>query len=141
MLELELASLLMASQPPQTDLSLAEFDSFIRGFHVYKDVWTPVVGEMLLLKWEPTNAVDYCAVGVYKESELVGHVPFNISSVISQFLRRDCNKGFSKVTGPKVNRGAGYGLEIQCTYKLYGPKFYVDRILQIIASLQEQELL
>ena len=94
MLELELASLLMASQPPQTDLSLAEFDSFIRGFHVYKDVWTPVVGEMLLLKREPTNAVDYCAVGVYKESELVGHVPFNISSVISQFLRRDCNRFF-----------------------------------------------
>ena len=49
MLELELASLLMASQPPQTDLSLAEFDSFIRGFHVYKDVWTPVVGEMLAI--------------------------------------------------------------------------------------------
>ena len=71
MLELELASLFMASQPPQTDLSLAEFDSFIRGFHVYKDVWTPVVAEMLLLKREPTNAVDYCAVGVYKESELV----------------------------------------------------------------------
>ena len=99
------------------------------------------MGEMLLLKREPTNAVDYCAVGVYTESELVGDVTFNISSVISQFLRRDCNKGFLKVTGPKVNRGAGYGLEIPCIYKLYGPKLYVDRILQIIRSLEEQELL
>ena len=36
-----------------------------------------------------------------------------------------------------MNRGAGYGLEIPCIYKLYGPKLYVDRILQIITSLQE----
>jgi hypothetical protein len=48
-------------------------------------------------------------VAVCKENEIVGHVPFNISSVISQFLGRDCNKGFAEVTGPRVNRGAGYG--------------------------------
>ena len=34
------------------------------------------------------------------------------------FLRRDINKGFAEVTGDKVNRGAGYGLEVPCTYRL-----------------------
>lgn len=63
---------------------------------------------MLLLKREPTNTMDVSAVAVCKENEIIGHVPFNIS----QFLRRDCNKDFADMTGPRVNRGAGYGLEI-----------------------------
>ena len=39
-------------------------------------------------------------------------------------LRRDVNKAFARVTGGKVNRGAGYGLEIPCVYQFYGPKPY-----------------
>jgi hypothetical protein len=30
------------------------------------------------------------------------------------FLSRTCNKAVVEVTGPKVNRGAGYGLEVPC---------------------------
>ena len=60
-------------------LSTAEFDSFIRGYHVYQVVWTPVVGEMLLLKQEPTNTMDVSAVAVCKENEIVGHVLFDIT--------------------------------------------------------------
>ena len=52
------------------------------------------------------------------------------------FLMRDCNKGFVEVTGRKVNRGAGYGLEIPCIYRLYGPKPYTDRIQDIVTTLQ-----
>ena len=33
------------------------------------------------------------------------------------------NKAFAEVTGGKVNRG-GYGLEVPCVYRLYGPKVY-----------------
>ena len=98
----------MASQVVELDV-VAEFDSYIRGYHAYRDVWSPVVGEILLLKREPDNLVDTSAVAVWKEDKFVGHVPYNIASVISQFLRRDCNKGFVQMTGNKVNRGAGYG--------------------------------
>ena len=114
----------MASQPvhsPSLRLSTAEFDSYIRGYHVYQVVWTPVVGEMLLLKQDPTNTMDVSAVAVCKEMKSWAMF---LSILISQFLRRDCNKGFAEVTGPRVNRGAGYGLEIPCVYKLYGPKPY-----------------
>ena len=82
------------------------------GYHAYQDIWTPVVGASLLLRREPDNSVDSSAVAVLREDQTVGHVPFNISSVISQFLRREGNQGFAEVTGDKVNRGAGYGLEI-----------------------------
>ena len=34
--------------------------------------------------------------------------------ILSQFLRREFNKGSCEVTGDMVNRGAGYGLEIPC---------------------------
>ena len=33
-------------------------ESFIRGYHAYKDIWTPVEDEMLRLIPEPTNSVD-----------------------------------------------------------------------------------
>ena len=123
------------------DLECNEFDSYIRGYHAYQDIWTPVVGESLLLRREPDNSVDSSAVAVLREDQTVGHVPFNISSVISQFLRREGNQGFAEVTGDKVNRGAGYGLEIPCTYKLYGPRLYIQRLKEIVKSLQEKGLL
>ena len=79
---------------------------------------TPVLDEMLILKREPTNVADKSAVAVYKEDVVVGHVPFNLASSISKFLKRDINKAFAKVVGQRINRRAGYGLEIPCVYSL-----------------------
>ena len=129
----------IASQPVAShDLHVAEFNSFVRGYHAYKHIWNPVVGEMLILEKEPHNIADASAVAVKKGHKIVGRVPFNIGSVI---LIRDCNKGFVEVTGSEVNRGAGYGLEIPCVYRLYGPKAYTDRITEIVKSLQRNRLL
>ena len=36
------------------------------------------------------------------------------------------------MTGPRVNTGAGYGLEIPRVYKFYGPKPYTDKVLNIL---------
>ena len=71
------------------------------------DVWTPVQDEMLILRREPTNISDRNAVAVFKEDQVVGHVPFNLAPSISLFLKRNINKAFAKVAGEKVNRGAG----------------------------------
>ena len=47
------------------------------------------------------------------------HVPFNIASVVSAFLKRVCNKGLVEVTGNRIDRGVGYGLEIPyCTARI-----------------------
>jgi len=87
-----------ASQPAASlGLEVVEFCSYVRGYHVYKDLWTPHVGEMLLLKREPTNPKDSSAVAVMKEDEIVGHVPYNITSLLSTFLKRDCNKGYARL--------------------------------------------
>ena len=64
--------------------------------HLLEDIWTPVEDEMLRLIPEPTNSVDRNAVAVMKEGQIVGHVPFNLSPIISLFLRRDVNKAFAR---------------------------------------------
>ena len=68
------------------------------------------VGQVLRLKREPDNCKDKYAVAIVLEDCVVGHVPYNLAKCVSQFLSRDANKGFARVTGSKVNRGAGYGL-------------------------------
>ena len=50
-----------------------------------------------------SNNCDWNAVAVMKEGQIIGHVPFNLSPIISLFLRRDVNKAFARVTGGKVN--------------------------------------
>ena len=121
----------MASQlPPSSNLEVAESNSYVRGYHAYKEIWTPEVGEMLLLRCEPDNIKDKSAVAVMKETDIVGHVPYNISSMLSHFL------SFVQVTGNCVNRGAGYGMEVPCTL-LYGPQGYVRRIQELVQSLAD----
>ena len=66
----------MTSQVVELD-GVAEFDSYIRGYHTYRDIWSSVVGKILLLKSEPDNLVDASAVAVWKEDKIVGHVPYN----------------------------------------------------------------
>ena len=69
----------MASQPAASFDSV-EFNSFIRGYHAYKDIWKPFVGETLLLKREPTKVRDHSAVAVMQETEVLG--TFLITSVL-----------------------------------------------------------
>ena len=78
-----------ASQPAATlGLEVVEFSSYIRGYHAYKEIWIPQVGRILLLMQEPTNPKDSSAVAVKKKDEVVGHIPYNVTSLLSTFLRR-----------------------------------------------------
>ena len=131
----------MASQVVCQGLEVLRISSYIRGYYAYMQVWTPVPGKMLILKREPMNVADRNAVAVFKDKQVVGHVPFNLAPSISQFLRREINKAFAEVIGGKVNRGAGYGLEIPCIYHLYGPKAYIDKLKELVDSLKASGLL
>ena len=48
---------------------LAIVDSAVRGYHVYKDVWKPAIGEKLHPEQERDNAVDKFAMKVVKNNE------------------------------------------------------------------------
>ena len=134
----------MASEPlsrTSGDLHCLEIQSFVRGYHAYMDSWTPVIGQTLLVNREPTNPKDKNAMALYEDDSIIGHVPYNLAPYLSRFLTRDVNKAFAEVTGEKVNRRAGYGLEIPCVYRLYGPKAYVDRMKEITDSMMSSGLI
>ena len=44
-----------------------DVDSFVKGYHEYKSIWTPKIGEILSTERESTNLVDKYAVCVKKE--------------------------------------------------------------------------
>lgn len=131
----------MATSPGSLTIVSTEINSFIRGYHAYKDEWTPVIGEELILRCELNNPKDDSAVSVIKDGQIVGHVPYNLSNIVTQFLRRTFNTGFAEVTGQYVNRGAGYGLEVPCVYKFYGPKPFISKLQSLFKSLQDKGLL
>ena len=94
-----------------------EIVSCVRGFHVYRFLWNPVLGEELICRREIGNAEDRYAVGVYitEENALVGHLPRRISLLCSIFLRRGGNIS-CKVSGARrysADLPQG-GLEIPC---------------------------
>ena len=66
-------------------------DSFVRGYHIYMNIWEPLVGECLKSRKDPTNEMDKTAVAVirinsYGEGVAVGHLPKNMSKIAFMFL-------------------------------------------------------
>ena len=80
-----------------------EFSELITGHHVYKNVWTPFIGEKLECEREHDNEQDKFAVKVVKEDAVVGHVPRMISRPLSYIIG---NGGVVvvEVTGIRQNR-------------------------------------
>ena len=124
------------------DLVTYEYDSFARSFHVYMDIWNPVIGEILKCKREPTNEVEKHAVAIMcsdslgKES-VVGHIPHNKFS--SMFLTIPSTAIEVEVLGKRINRGSGYGLEIPVKYRYYGQEKLIQWLAKKLAVKKELE--
>ena len=113
-----------------------EWLSYVRGYHEYKEGWTPSLGQILELKVERTNANDQFAMAMIKpDGTMVGHIPKHATKAVLFFLREFNSARFCEVTGSSVNRGVGLGLEILCNYKFYGRQAYVDRLQTLIIAV------
>ena len=62
------------------------FESVVRGHHIYKTIWTPSLGEILMVFPEPLNDHDRHAVCVKKDDVIVGHVPREQAKTMWHFL-------------------------------------------------------
>ena len=71
-----------------------------RGFHVYKDVWKPTIGEVLSCERDTGNSHDTYAVATKNSSKVVGHFPRFLSSISSIFIRRG-GKIVCRITGTR----------------------------------------
>ena len=68
-----------------------QFDSYIRGYHAYINIWEPLHGECLKCVKEPANKVDKHAVNVVcinvlNKEVVAGHVPRFISIIVIIFI-------------------------------------------------------
>jgi len=50
-------------------------ESVIRGHHIYKQIWRPLVGEILTLERKEGNNHDKFAVSLLKDATVFWHVP------------------------------------------------------------------
>ena len=94
-----------------------DVDSFVKGYHEYKSIWTPKIGEILSTEKELGNLVDKYTVCVKKENEIVGHLPLGkdrkYAKTVFYFLRANeyvsCNV---LIKGKPVNLGDGDGMQV-----------------------------
>ena len=69
-----------------------EAENCIRGFHIYEDNWSPLLGEVIKCTREDDNPRDCYTMAVVKtipvDAETVGYIPPYILEVCSSFLQR-----------------------------------------------------
>ena len=96
------------------------FNSYARGYHAYMKIWNPVDGAVLVCTRETDNPHDNYAVSIIRSSYVVGHVPLGLSKIFSNFLSLPISTMLCIVTGKRLTRGAGLGLEVLVMYQAKG---------------------
>lgn len=110
-----------------------DFDCFITGHHIYKDIWTPILQEELNCEREPSNQHDKYAVKVIKEGKTVGHIPQVFSKYCSLILLAGGSMKVG-VTGKRENK-RGKGLEVPCRVTIKAPISICMKVEPIIKDL------
>ena len=108
-------------------------DTVIRGHHVYKDVWTPIIGEVLQCEKEEGNSHDLYAVAVKKLDSIVGHVPRTISTLCHLFLSRGgsitCTVTGIRKYSDDLPQG---GLEVPCQLTFRGDEPAIEKVKKLL---------
>ena len=111
-----------------------EIDSCIRGYHVYKEVWTSNGDAILSCRREVGNIHDPYAISMVNESGIVvGHVPRKISAVCSLYLLRggsiNCKVTGSRRYSSDLPQG---GLELPCHLIFTGSSTMIKKIESLL---------
>ena len=106
-------------------------ESVVRGHHVFKRIWIPVVGEVLVVERERGNPEDRFAVSVLQDGTVVGHIPREFSKLCWDFLRHN-DKMTCEVTGRRKRSSVeGKGLVVPCLYKLEAGEKFIVRLHEV----------
>jgi hypothetical protein len=107
--------------------------SCIRGHHVYKAIWTPQFGEVLLCRPEYGNLHDLYAVAVVRQGNIVGHIPRKISTICHLFLRHGgemiCQIVGARRYSADLPQG---GLEVPCYVTFIGSGPEIDKVKKML---------
>ena len=123
-------------------ITTLDLETFIKGHHVYKDIWTPKQGKQLGVSMEPDNQMDKFAVCVKIIEKIVGHLKKGTSGrftkTIFYFLRSDAySSAWAKVTGKKCNLGDGERIQVPCKLSLSGQARFVSLLRKELMKMKE----
>ena len=109
-------------------------DSCVRGYHVYDEIWTAVLGEVLITERELHNVADRYAVAVKKHSgETVGHLPKKILMLCSMFIDKGgditCVVTGNRRYSSDLIQG---GLEIPCSLVFRGKEKLISTVKKLL---------
>lgn len=114
-----------------------EFESCIRGYHVYQKVWKAEIGETLECVTEDNNPYDKNAVAVLRDGEVIGHIPRTNSKVCRFFLSRG-GQITVVVLGKRENKGVG--LQIPALYKFVGQNGDITKLPNLLKPEKERSV-
>ena len=113
--------------------------SYVRGYHGYMNIWNPKLGDNdVEVKHEVNNEHDKFAIAICHSKKIVGHVPKNLSKFFYQFLSLPNCTISCEVTGKRVNRGGGYGLEVPVKYTFLGPNKAIELIEKRVTEISSE---
>ena len=116
-------------------------DTVIRGHHIYKEIWTPSIGEVLQCEKEEGNSHDLYAVAVKKLDLIVGHVPRTISTLCHLFLSRGgiitCTIRDTRKFSDDLPQG---GLEVPCQLTFRGDKSAIEKVKRLLHDKPKDQL-
>ena len=118
-----------------------EFSAPIRGHHIYKDNWWPKIGEELnCQKDNREDAIQYdkFSIGVFKNEELVGHIPSEISELLTHFIQNSPKN--KMIAFPIGKRKREIGLVVPAKYMAICENKKVAQIL-MEKLLEKQKIL
>ena len=115
--------------------------SYVHGYHIYQETWTPFIGEILNCGREEDNEHDRYAVTIYKSPEVVGHVPRTISHMCSLFIRRGGIINCTVIGNRRFSRDLEQGgMEIPCTYTFKGQPKEVEKVQKFFRGTLKTEV-
>ena len=107
-----------------------DVESHIKGYDASMNEWTPEIGEILKNRLEPEKAVDWFAVAVEKEDQIVALLNETNSGRFAKiiFFFLCANHGNTtchvEVRGKRVNLCDGQGLQVPCSLQFSGEEKY-----------------
>ena len=111
-----------------------QLESSVRGHHVYKFVWTLVVGQFLQVQPEAENSHDAYAIAVILDDVVVGHLPREFSRVAFYFLQHG-GRITCEITGSRrLSDVHNKGLIVPCLYTFWGKPAIIKRLVKVMTN-------
>ena len=121
----------MASEQSDSELIVL---SAVHGHHIYKEVWNPIIGEVLNCEHEADNQHNGFAIACKKQNGIiVGHLPRTDARTFYHFLAHD-GTITATIKGPRRYCREAGGMEVPCELIFTGKRKHIKKLEGLISD-------